>query len=140
MKNALKMRLIILTSLCFLVVVPLKSSAARQRIAKDEAITIADKLIVKNGCSDQLPVSQRSRVTLENDLEMALKHEVLCKAYAVHEGRTSGRSGWTILFRLAHVCPECPIDNIWRAVTMDEYGQDVRLERGPFYSKANKKR
>jgi hypothetical protein len=70
-------------------------------------------------------------------LKVALKHEVICKAFAVHEGQRSGGPGWTILFRLAHVCPECPTKDIWRAVTMDEHGEGVRLERGPFHAKVN---
>ena len=128
------MRFILLTSLCFFFVAPLASSATQQIITKDQAITIADRLIATNGCSDLVPVKERSHLTLEQNWKMAVKHELLCKAYAVHERRTSGRSGWTIVFRLAHVCPECPIDNIWRAVTMDQYGQKVGLERLPFHS------
>ena len=135
----LEMRFVLLISFCFLVVVPVESSAAGQEITRDDAIAIADKLIATNGCSDLLPVKQRSRLALESPWEVARKHEVLCKAFAVHEGGPSGRSGWTILFRLAHVCPECPTRDTWRAVTMDEYGNNVRLERGPFHSKSNKR-
>ena len=122
----------LLTILCILVVVPLASSAAEQTITRDQAITIADRLITTNGCSDLLPLKERSRVTLEQNWKMALKHEVHCEAVAVYEGRTSDRSGWTIIFKLAHVCPECSTNNILRAVTMDQYGRKVRLERRPF--------
>jgi hypothetical protein len=126
------MRFALLTILCLHVVVPLANSATQQAMTKNQAITIADRLITTNGCSDLLPVKERSRPF--QDWKMVMKHELICKAYAVHEGRTSGRSGWTIIFKLAHVCPECPTDNILRAVTMDQNGRNVHLERMPFHS------
>jgi hypothetical protein len=48
MKN-LEMRFVLLISFCFLVVVPVESSAAGQEITKDDAIAIAEKLIATNG-------------------------------------------------------------------------------------------
>ena len=108
--------------------------AARKFITKDEALSRAEKLILKNGCSDLLPVKRRKRLVMNNqDFKTALEHELDCRAFAVYPERPENQPGWTVLFRLRYSCPECPQANRWRAVTMNEYGDEIRLLPGPFH-------
>ena len=136
MRPRVKTYSILLVGLCLVTVVPNRVEGRRKEITKEDAIKIAEKLVTLNGCSDLLPVKRRVRLRMNNkDYKRVLDHELVCIAFAAYSGRPLGKSGWTILFKLrANSCPECDQSEIWRAVTMDVYGRELRLERGPFHS------
>lgn len=107
-------------SLCVLLLLATSADAQvkGEKITETEAILIAEELIGKEGYAN-LPLS-----------EQTVKKILLPKASYIFKGRKSDQHGWTAVFRLKHTCPECDQSKIWRAVTMDEYGDDVRMERG----------
>lgn len=116
------MKLKICMSVCILLSLAMNADAQvkGEKITETEAIQIAEEFIGKKGYAN-LPFN-----------EQTIRKIILPKAIYIFNERRGGKQGWTAVFRLKHTCPDCDQSKIWRAITMDEYGNNVRMERG-FY-------
>jgi hypothetical protein len=116
------MKLKICVSLCVLLLVATSAEAQvkGEKITEAEATQIAEAFISEKDYVN-LPLNERT-----------IRKVLLPKAFYIFRGKKGDRQGWTAVFRLKHTCPECDQSSIWRAVTMNEFGNDVRMARG-FY-------
>lgn len=117
-----------LSVLILLSLLAVSAAAQGKRITEEEAIQIAEEFVERNGNTD-LPPGKKSR----NSFEFRYKHELIPKAIYIFERSSDVKQGWTAVFRLSWGnCPECDNSENYRAVTMDEYGHNLRISQKPY--------
>ena len=110
-----------------------ESTLQTRDLSRDEAIKLAEAAIVKNGCTDLMPLGDRRKLSSDQpnaDIGFLMKHDVSCKAIHALEGKVNGKSSWIIGFWLTNWCPECTGVR-HRLVLMNKDGSNLRLESQP---------
>jgi len=113
-----------------------------RRLEAHEAIRLAECFIIQNGYTDLPPIDDRSNLTPESvepgtdEFGLQMRHDSLeRRAY----GFMHGGNGSLIVFRLKQQSHEVHHNNegstyrVGRAVTMDAYGRQMRMQHQGFF-------
>jgi hypothetical protein len=116
----------------------------RKKLTESEAILRAEEFIIQNGYTDLPPLEDKSKLSFDimdgPDPETVLKYRyntLEFKAYGIIDGSpVDPNGGWTVVFRynknnegLRQLIPDFNeyIEEYGRAVTMDAYGDNIRM-------------
>jgi hypothetical protein len=98
---------------------------------RDEAIAAAEAAILRNGCTDLLPLRDRPKLAADQskvDVRFVMGHELMCPAVFALEGRVDGKAVWIVGFGPSHTYPEMRTDSRDRLVLMNKDGSKLRME------------
>lgn len=119
------------------------------KISTAQAIRIAEKFVARNGYTDLPPTKDKSKLSYESiefegSIEKMLKfrrNTLERKAYGFLWGKTRGgrgEKGWTVAF-LYKDRDKAKTPETGRAVTMNEYGKNLRMQHVDIFLKRLKK-
>ena len=98
---------------------------------RDEAVAVAEAAILRNGCTDLLPIKDRPKLDADQskvDFKFLTSHELMCPAIFALEGKVNGKAVWIVGFGLSHTYPEMRIDSRNRLIIMNKDGSNLRME------------
>ena len=108
--------------------------------SEEEVVKIAENFIIENGYTDLPPASDLKKIVFESvewtdNIEEILKtrrNSLQKKAYGILKGRSGKTEGFTVVFLYVDKSEK----KIGRAVTMDLYGTNIRVEHKDIFLKA----
>jgi hypothetical protein len=98
---------------------------------RDDAIAAAEAAILRNGCTDLLPIKDRPKLGADQskvDFKFLISHELTCPATFALEGNVNGKAAWIVGFGLRHTYPEMRNDSRDRLILMNKDGSELRIE------------
>jgi hypothetical protein len=116
------------------------------KLTENEAITLAEQFVAQNGYTDA--PANKSKIAYESlerytDIDKMLdfrKNTLKRKAYGIcHKAKR--QRGWTIVFEFKNPNSQTSDEKpVGRAITMDEFGDKIKMEHCDFFLSAVDKR